>query len=78
MTLRYEGQDIDIASLGAKIFNKQNLKWENCSSDLKTIEMKEVFGILVPIESRDKLIDYKKKLGRNVDIEDVFQLTTRG
>lgn len=74
MTLNYEGQEIDIAGTGAKIFNKEKGKWEDCSGNLDTIEMKEVFGKKVPIESLQSLIAYKSKLGRKVDLEDVRQL----
>lgn len=76
MTLNYEGQEIDIAGNDAKIFNKQNRQWEDCFGDLTTVEMKEVFGKVVPVESRETLVAYKKKLGRAVDVEDVRQLTT--
>jgi hypothetical protein len=74
MTLEYEGQEIDIAGTGAKIFNKQTSLWENSSGDLDTVEMKDVFGKSVPVESLKSLIAYKTKLGRDVDKEDVRQL----
>ena len=75
MTLRYEGQDIDIAGLDSKIFNKLTRGWEKCSGDLHNVEIKEVFGRSVPVELLDSLISYKTKLGREVDIDDVRQLT---
>lgn len=74
MTLVYEGQEIDIAGINAKIFNKETSEWENSSGDLDTVTMKEVFGKVVPVETLDALIKYKTKLGREVDIEDVNQL----
>ncbi len=77
MTLKYEGQEIDIAGANAKIFNQQTQSWENCSSDLSTVEMKEVFGRIVPVESEDSLLAYKTKIGRVVDIEDVHQLASK-
>lgn len=75
MTLSYEGQDIDIAGTGAKIFNMKMGVWEDCVGNLNTVELKEVYGKFVPIESRDSLIEYKSKLSREVDREDVRQLT---
>lgn len=75
MTLNYEGQEIDIAGAGAKIFNKAIHSWEDCHGNLDSIELKEVYEKLVSIESRDSLIAYKMKLGREVDVEDVRQLT---
>lgn len=75
MTLIYEGQEIDIAGTDAKIFNHETKQWECCSGNLKSIEMREVFGRKVPIESRDSLMAYKTKLAREVDLEDVRQLS---
>ena len=74
MTLKYEGQEIDIAGTNAKIFNYETTQWEPCSGNLESIEMKDVFGRKVPIESSDSLIAYKTKLAREVDLEDVRQL----
>ncbi len=74
MTLKYENQEIDIAGTEAKIFNHETKQWELCSGNLKSIEMKEVFGKKVPIESKESLIAYKTKLAREVDLEDIKQL----
>ncbi len=74
MTLQYEGQEIDIAGIEAKIFNKENETWENASSDLDDYELIEVYRKKVPIEKLDALVAYKTKLSRDVDIEDVRQL----
>ncbi len=74
MTLLYEGQEIDIAGTNAKIFNKEKQEWDNSSGDFENIEIKEVYSKNVPVESLKSLIEYKKKLGREVDTEDVRQL----
>ncbi len=74
MTLKYEDQEIDIAGAEAKIFNQEAKQWEPCSGNMQSIEMKEVFGKKVPIESKESLIAYKSKLAREVDLEDVRQL----
>ena len=75
LTLQYEGQEIDIASAEAKIFNAESNKWEDSVSDLNRNTIMEVYGKKVPVETIDKLIEYKTKLARDVDIEDVRQLT---
>ena len=75
MTLEFEGQEIDIAGTEARIFNQETKQWELCSADLQTIEMKVVFGRRVPVESRESLIAYKSKLAREVDLEDIRQLS---
>lgn len=74
MTLRYEGQEIDIAGNGGRIFNQLNHSWEDIDSDLDDHELVEVYGKKVPVERVDALIAYKTKLSRDVDIEDVRQL----
>ncbi len=75
MTLRYEGQDIDISGVEAKIFNQTSGQWERCNNNLTKPNILEVYGKTVPIENIDALIAYKTKLGRDVDIEDVRQLS---
>lgn len=75
LTLEYEGQEIDIACSEANIFNQENKQWEKTISDLQDVNMTEVYGKTVPIEKMDTLINYKIKLGREVDIEDVKQLS---
>lgn len=74
MTLNYEGQDIDINGNLGEIFNKNTNQWEKISSDLKDCFEKEIFGRLVKVDSVDSLIEYKTKLGREVDLEDVLFL----
>ena len=74
MTLNFKGQEIDIAGANAKIFNKNMNRWEPVDTNLKRATIKEVFGRKVPVEPLDSLIDYKLKLGREVDLTDVEQL----
>ncbi len=75
MTLRYEGQDIDISGVEAKIFNQTSGQWERCNDNLTKPNILEVYGKKVPIENIDTLIAYKTKLARDVDLEDVRQLS---
>lgn len=75
MTLCYEGQTIDIAGRDTiKIFDKGNKKWVPAHRDLTISESKEVYGRMVPLIPKDRLIAYKKKINRDVDKEDVRQL----
>ncbi len=74
MTLQYEGQEIDITGIGARIFNKENGVWNNSSTDLNNYELIEIYGKKVPVEKIDSLIAYKTKLSREVDVEDIRQL----
>lgn len=74
MTLTYLGQDIDISGSPANLYNKNTKQWEQCSPVLENVEVKEVYGKKVPVESLESLIAYKTILGREVDQEDVRQL----
>ena len=71
MTLKFEGQEIDICGAGIKIRDHNSGEWRNSSTDFSKFEMKEVYGINVPVIRREDLITYKKVLGRKVDQEDV-------
>lgn len=75
LTVEYEGQEIDIACAEANIFNQKKKRWEKTISDLHDVKMTKVYGKIIPIEKMDSLINYKIKLGREVDIEDVKQLS---
>lgn len=74
MTLRYEGQDIDIAGVGASIFDQESKEWVHFAGNLNRSNPIEIYGKTVPVETLEALIAYKKKLSRDVDKEDVRQL----
>jgi hypothetical protein len=77
MTLEYEGQEIDIAgAYEGKLFDSAVGKWVLLPFDLSKAIPKEAFGMTVSVIPRDDLIEYKKKLGRAVDQEDVKNLVT--
>jgi hypothetical protein len=74
MTLNFEGQEIDICSATAKIRNHATGEWEVDTVNLSKFDLMEIYGLNVPVIPKKDLIDYKKKLGREVDIEDVVFL----
>jgi hypothetical protein len=75
MSLNYFGQKIDIAGrTEIKFFDKESQSWVFGHRDLIKSEMKEVYGMMVPIIPQDALIGYKKKLLREVDIADIKAL----
>ena len=74
-TLTYKWQDIDIYPISAlKFFNKKEKKWEDLQHTFSNIFFTEMYGIKVPIISRQNLIEYKNKLGREVDLIDVKEM----
>lgn len=58
MTLNYAGQEIDIGSNNAKIYNSKNQEWTTITTDFSTAEPKEIFGLTVPVIAPAALIFY--------------------
>ena len=75
MTLNYHGQLIDLSGADhAWICNKSTNKWEHLPSNFSMAKIKNVFGVDVPIISKDELIYYKKTIARPVDLVDIQQI----
>lgn len=78
VTLRYEGQDIDVCAADtAKIYNSKTGEWINYSDGLNA-EEREIYGMSVPVIPLKDLIEYKTKLGRQVDVEDIKAVQNYG
>ena len=76
MTLSYKGQEIDLAgNTTLKFFDREAGVWRLCSGDLTNYVEREAWGLTLPIIPKKELIAYKTKAGREVDIEDVRQLS---
>jgi len=76
ITLKYKGENIDIADAdNQKMFVKNKKKWVKTSTDLTDSSKKKIYGIIVPIEPKESLIEYKKAISRPEDIEDLKYLT---
>jgi len=77
MTLVYEGQEIDIADEDTiRFFDKTNHAWVIGRCDFSKYETKNIYGISIPVIPKESLIAHKKKIGREVDIEDARVLDT--
>ncbi len=75
MTLKYENQKIDIAGRdGIQFFDKTTNMWVPGHRDLTRCEYKNIYGIMVPVIPKDSLIEYKKKIMREVDKFDIKAL----
>jgi len=75
MTLKYKGQEIDlVGAQGKKYLDEKTQTWITSENDFSTSETREVFGIRIPLMAKEKLIAYKKNLGREVDLIDVHGL----
>lgn len=78
MKLKYKGQNIEFdGAYKRKMFSAKTKKWINIRSDYSKAKRKRVYGMLVPIISKDHLIKHKKILMRKVDKEDLKYLENR-
>ncbi|MBU1245622.1 MAG: hypothetical protein ABIJ20_00395 [Nanoarchaeota archaeon] len=76
MELEKDGITIEIGGdKGCKFLDSKTRKWEKLGDSLSKPTIKEVFGIDLPIISKNKLIRYKKKLMREVDVIDLKNLS---
>ena len=72
MRLNYKEQEIDIGGIGiGKFYNQETKKWEEDKVDFSKAVKKEVFGITAPVISKKELIEYKSKIRRPTDLEDI-------
>lgn len=73
LALSYKNQKIDIAGRDTiRFFDGE--EWVSAHRDLTENTLMEVYGLKVPVIPKDRLIAYKKKLGREVDMHDVDAL----
>jgi len=71
----YAGQRIEIGSPEkTKMFDKEKGRWIRDKVNFSKPEVKEVFGLKVPVIPKKQLISRKVKLGRKVDKIDLRQM----
>lgn len=59
-TLNHYGQEIDIGGGDeVKICDNRDQQWKNIPTDFADIEMRDIFGVLLPVLSRRQLAAYK-------------------
>ncbi len=72
MTLKCEGQEIDISGCETdKLYNHNTKRWEPGKTKINDVIEKEFCGISVPVVKWQNLVAYKKKVGRPIDLKDV-------
>ena len=75
LTLQMAGHSIDLAGVThCRIYEEDTQVWVPLPTDLSTFERREIFGLTVPVVPRRVLIDYKTRLDRDVDREDIAAL----
>ncbi|MGY0216108.1 nucleotidyltransferase [Endozoicomonadaceae bacterium StTr2] len=74
--LNYEGQLIEICKGdNIRMFNQLTGSWEIQSVDFDRHSRMELMGVEVAVMSSEDLVDYKQKLQRPVDLEDIAKIT---
>ncbi|HSM17636.1 MAG TPA: hypothetical protein VK845_11655 [Gemmatimonadales bacterium] len=77
MKLEYAGQSIELgAAEDVRIRNGAAGQWVREPVDLGAGELKEIFGLRVPVMTRERLLAYKRRLRRPVDLADIEDLET--
>ena len=72
----YQGQKIEIGnSDNTRRFDHEGHKWVKENIDYESFELKEYLGITIKVIPKEKLIEYKRKLNREVDILDIQQMS---
>jgi hypothetical protein len=69
---KHSGVKIEVGNPdGAKILNSATNRWVSLELDFSSIETRSVLGIPLPLMKPEALADYKHKLGRPVDLQDI-------
>lgn len=74
MALDYEGQRIELGGAEGSYYDNQADCWRSAEVDFERPQVLEVLGVKIPLMPREQLIEYKRRLGRQVDLEDLEDL----
>lgn len=75
MKLEYQGQPIEIGGAdGARYFDRQASRWHEAGIRFDVSVERTIFGVSLPIMPIDQLIEYKQRLDREVDRQDVAEM----
>ena len=75
MKLEYEGRPIELGGAdGARYFDRQAGQWREAGIRFDASVEMTIFGIRVPVMPLDQLVEYKQRLDRDVDRQDVAEI----
>jgi hypothetical protein len=76
MKLEYEGQSIELGGAdGARYFDRQAGQWRDAGIRFDVSVGRTLFGIRLPVMPLEQLIEYKRRLDRDVDRQDIGEMT---
>ena len=61
--------------MNSKIRDNLRGKWIESMVDFSSAIEQDVFGLKVPVVSKEELLRYKQVLGREVDVEDIKNIS---
>ncbi len=75
MQLTYGSWQIELAAAEtARFYDSDGQVWVDANIDFRAAEMCDMYGLTVAVIPKTKLIDYKLRLGREVDLIDIEQM----
>lgn len=72
--LEVEGVRVEVASSAARYYDGGRRGWVPAAIDFDASERRMVEGVRVPVMARERLVDYKRRLGREVDLADLAEI----
>ena len=75
MKLEYQGRPIEIGGAdGARYFDRRASQWREAGINFDVSVERTIFGVRLPVMPLDQLIEYKQRLDRDVDRQDVAEM----
>lgn len=75
MKIEYGGYDVELGGAeGAQFFDRLEGRWRKANISFTESIPRSILGVVVPVMPVDQLLDYKIRLGREVDEDDVNQI----
>jgi len=74
MALEYGGQRIELGASEDKYYDQLAACWREAAVTLEQSEPREVLGVVVPTMPLTQLLEYKRQLGRQVDLQDIEEI----
>lgn len=75
MALEYEGQIVELGGADSVwIYDQQAHEWAEQRIDFSTSELRDIYGVTVPVMPRAQLVAYKQRLARDVDLQDISEM----
>jgi hypothetical protein len=79
MQLLYGHWQIELAAAETtRFYDRERQVWADANIDFHAAEMCDLYGVTIAVMPKKKLVDYKHRLGREVDLIDIEQMNSGG